>query len=85
MSAAQRIGLGLFMLRWRVGCSLRSFRASSGQSACPLYQRDDASFLILILVFAVYGLFRTAVSVLRELNGVPRAAHATLHADYGKK
>jgi hypothetical protein len=43
------------------------------------------SFLILILVFVVYGLFRTAVSALRELNGVSLAAHATLYVDYGKK
>ena len=43
------------------------------------------SFLILILLFIVYVLFRTAVSVLKELNGVSLAAHATLHVDYGKK
>ena len=43
------------------------------------------AFLILILVFVVYALLRTVVSVLERLNGVSRAAHATLHADYGKK
>ena len=43
------------------------------------------SFLILILAFIVYALFRTAVSVLKQLNGVSLAAHATLHVDYGKK
>ena len=34
------------------------------------------SFLILILLLVVYGLFRTAVSVLNQLNGVSLAAAA---------
>jgi hypothetical protein len=43
------------------------------------------SFLILVPVVVVWGFFRTAVSVRKELDGVSRAAHTTLHMDYGKK
>src|SRR5690349_821023 len=42
-------------------------------------------FVILMLVFVVYGLCRTAVSVRKQLDGVSRAAHSWLHVDYGKK
>jgi hypothetical protein len=43
------------------------------------------AFLILVLVVVVYGLLRTTGAVLKQLNGASRAAHVTLHVDYGKK
>jgi hypothetical protein len=40
--------------------------------------------LILVLLIIVYGFFRSAFSVLKELRGVCWGAHATLYANYGK-
>ena len=86
MSAAQRIGVGLFYAAMAVlGAAYAVFEHHQANRLVHFINEMMPSFLILILVFVVYGLFRTAVSVLRELNGVSRAAHATLYVDYGKK
>ena len=42
------------------------------------------AFLILALVIAVYCVFRTMVSALRELDGVSETVHVTLYANYCK-
>jgi mannose/fructose/N-acetylgalactosamine-specific phosphotransferase system component IID len=86
MSTAQRLGVGLFYAAMAVlGAAYAVFEHHQASRLAHFIKDVMPAFLILILVFVVYALFRTVVSVLKELNGVSRAAHATLHADYAKK
>jgi membrane associated rhomboid family serine protease len=86
MSTAQKFAVGLFYAAIAgLGAAYAVFEHHQANRLVHFVNEIIPSFLILILVFFVYGLFRTAVSVLKELNGVSRAAHATLHMDYGKK
>ena len=86
MSTARKLGLGLFYAAVAgLGAAYALFEQHQANRLVHFLNEMMPSFLILILVFVVYALFRTAVSVVKRLNGVARAAHATLHADYGKK
>ena len=86
MSTARKLGLGLFYAAIAgLGAAYAVFEHHQANRLVHFINEMMPSFLILILVFVVYGLFRTAVSVLKELNGVSLAAHATLYVDYGKK
>ena len=86
MSTARKLGLALFYAAIAgLGATYAVFEHHQANRLVHFINEMMPSFLILILVFMVYGVFRTVVSVLKELNGVSRAAHATLHVDYGKK
>ena len=43
------------------------------------------ALLILALVLVIYGLVQAIASVLRQIRGASRAAHATLHTNYGRR
>lgn len=86
MSTAQRLGVGLFYAAMAgLGAAYAIFENHRANWLGHSIKEVTPAFLILVLVFVVYALFRMLVSVLKRLNGVSRAAHATLHADYGKK
>ena len=86
MSTARKLGLGLFYAAIAgLGAAYAVFEQHQANRLVHFLNEMMPSFLILILVFIIYGLLRTAVSLLKELNGVSRAVHATLHVDYGKK
>ena len=86
MSIVRKLGLGLLYAAIAgLGAAYAVFEHHQANRLVHSINEMMPSFLILILVFIVYGLFRTAVSVLKQLNGVSLAAHATLHVDYGKK
>lgn len=86
MSTAQRLGLGLVYTAIAAsGAAYAFFEHHQIYRLAHFIREAMPAFLILTLVSLIYGLFQTVVSVLKELNGVSRAAHATLHADYGKK
>jgi mannose/fructose/N-acetylgalactosamine-specific phosphotransferase system component IID len=86
MTTAQRVGVGLFYAAMAVlGAAYAVFEHHQADRLTHFIKELMPAFLVLILVLAVYGLLRKVVSVLKELNGVCRAAHATLHANYSKK
>lgn len=84
MSGTQKLGLGLFYAAMAgLGAAYAIFENHQANQLVHFVNELVPSFLILILVVLVYGLFRRAVSVLKQLNGVSGAAHATLYEDYG--
>ena len=86
MSAAQRLGIALVYAAIAAsGAAYAVFEHHQAHRLAHLIRDAMPAFLMLTLVVLVYGLFRTVVSALKELNGVSRAAHATRHVDYGKK
>jgi membrane associated rhomboid family serine protease len=86
MSRPQKLGVGLFYAAIAVlGAVCAIFENHRDNWLGHSIKEVMPAFLILVLVFVVYALFRMLVSVLKRLNGVARAAHATLHADYRKK
>ena len=85
MSTAQRLAVGLFYAAIAVlGATYAVFEHHQTNRLVHSINEMLPSFLIIVLVLVVYGLLRTAVSVLAELDGVARAAHAKLHEGYGK-
>ena len=86
MSIARKLGLGLLYASIAgLGAAYAVFEHHQANRLVHFINEMMPSFLILILMFVIYRLFRTAVSAVKELNGVSQAAHATLHVDYGKK
>jgi hypothetical protein len=86
MSMARRLGVVLFYVAIAVlGGAYAVFEHHQVNRLAYFLKEMMPMFLILISVFVVYGLFRTAVSILKQLDGVSRAAHAWLHVDYGKR
>jgi branched-subunit amino acid transport protein AzlD len=86
MSAAQKLGVALVYAAVAAsGAAYAIFEHHQANRFVHHVKDLMPAFLVLLLVFLVYGLFRTVVSVLEELNGVSRAAEATRHADYGKR
>ena len=93
MSKEQRFRLGLLYSAIAVlGAAYGIFEqpqaidrlANSMKQSLLLMKEMLPSALLLILALLVYGLFRTAGSVLERLNGVSIAAHSSLHTNYGK-
>ena len=86
MSGAQKLGVVLFYAAIAaLGAASALLEHHQGNRLVHFINETMPSFLILILAAALYGLFRTAVSVLKELKGASRTAHATLYEGYGKK
>ena len=83
MSGTQKLGLGLFYAAMALGAAYAIFENHQANKLVHFVNELVPSFLLLILVVLVYGLFRRAVSVRKQLNGVSGAAHATLYEDYG--
>jgi hypothetical protein len=86
MNNAQRLGVALFYAATAaLGAAYAIFEQHQANLLGHAIKEVMPALFILIVAFVVFALFRTVVSVLRRLNGVSRAAHATLYADYGKK
>ena len=77
MSTSQRLRFGLFYAAIAgLGAAYAVFEHHQANRLVHSINEVMPSFLILILLLVVYGLFRTAVSVLKQLNGVSLAAAA---------
>ena len=86
MSAVQRLAVVLFYAAIAgLGVAYALFEHHQANRLVLFIKEMTPSFVILILTAVVYGLLRTAVSVLEELKGASRTAHATLYEGYGKK
>jgi hypothetical protein len=86
MSKAQKVGVGLFYAAIAAsGAAYALLEHHQSNWLVRFMEQLISAVLILGLVFAVYGLFRTMASALRELDRVSQAAHANLHVGYGKK
>jgi len=90
MSKEQRFLLGLVYCAVFVLGATYGFLGHQKQAvdwltySLPLIKEILPFFLLLILAWVIYGLFRAAGSVLKSLNGVSLAAHSILHTNYGK-
>ena len=85
MSAAQRLGIGLFYSAMAaLGAAYAVFEHHQASRLAHFIKDAIPAFLILIVALIAYAFFRIVISALKELDGISRAAHATLYADYGK-
>jgi hypothetical protein len=86
MSAARRLGVGFsYAAIAALGVLYALFEQHQLDQLTHFINELLPLLFILILAFAVYCATRISVSVLKELSGVSRAAHATLHVGYGMK
>jgi len=86
MNTAQRLGVGLFYAAIAaLGAAYALLEHGRANWLVQFFEKLMPILLILALVIAIYRLFRMIASVLRELDGVSRAAHAVLYSNYRKK
>ncbi len=86
MGTAQKLGVGLLYSAIALsGAVYAVFELHETDRLFHFLKELMPALLILVLVFVIYGLVQAAASVLEVLRGTSRAAHATLHMNYGKK
>jgi hypothetical protein len=86
MSTAQKLGVGLLYAAIALlGAVYAVFELHQTDRLIHFFEELMPALLILVLVFVIYGLVQAVTSVLKMLRGASRAAHATLHMNYGRK
>jgi mannose/fructose/N-acetylgalactosamine-specific phosphotransferase system component IID len=86
MSMAQKLGVGLLYAAIAVsGAVYAVFELHQTDRLLHFFKELMPALLVLMLVLVIYGLVQAVTSVLQILRGASRAAHATLHMNYGRK